>query len=223
MNCTIDKLTIGPERNRTFDFRPVRDIAVPDDLRTEWMPKVMSAYEGALDWPHKRQVAVVTRLVTLTVSRLITVLFDFQSTANTLPEAKVIAEAAVARAEEGVAVRESAKMAAWSVLRAVRMAEAAEGRTIEEARVLAEELLVQTAARAAAMAAWAVAMAESVLAAELLTRAAEKAADEGASVWAQELFAWATARAGAARAEIFIKTCELWIEAVAPAAAEHGQ
>lgn len=205
--------TDDPVKNRTFDFRPVHEIPVSDSLRTEWMPKVMSAYEGALDWPHARQIAVVSRLVIFTVNRLIAVLFDFQSTANTLPEAKAMAKSAAARAEEGVIVRESARLAAQEALKAVRIIEAAGNREAKGEALRAVELLVQVAARSVAMTAWATAAAESVLAAELLMRAAEKAAEEGATVWAEELYAWAKERAKEARAEIFIKTCELWIEA----------
>ncbi len=73
--CAGIKWTDDPVANRTFDIRPINDIPVRPRLRTEWMPRVMEAYEGALDWPHDRQIAVASKLAKLTM-RLITSLPD---------------------------------------------------------------------------------------------------------------------------------------------------
>lgn len=63
--------TDDPVANRTFDIRPLNDMKVSSKLRTEWMPPVMAAYEGSLDWPHEKQVAVVTRILIGTVREII--------------------------------------------------------------------------------------------------------------------------------------------------------
>ncbi|MGI0023647.1 MAG: hypothetical protein ACREA4_00705, partial [Nitrososphaera sp.] len=63
--------TDSPDFNRTWDIRPINDMPVSDGLRTEWMPRVMAAYDGAADWPLKRQLSVCRRLVVETVRRII--------------------------------------------------------------------------------------------------------------------------------------------------------
>lgn len=68
--CAGIDWTDDPILNRTFDFRPVNDIPVSENLRGEWMPRVMEAYEGALDWPLERQIAVVSKIVKLTIEQL---------------------------------------------------------------------------------------------------------------------------------------------------------
>lgn len=150
--CAGIDFTDDPVLNRTFDTRPINDIPVSEDLRGEWMPKVMETYEGALDWSLERQIAVVSKIIKLTMERL-----------NVAAEEPWVAE-----------------WQAWEV------------RTADEGEAVH---VMQAVIKAAGEAAWA---AKCV---------AEEEADAAARAAVGE--PWA----GEAMAAIFIKTCELWIEA----------
>jgi hypothetical protein len=63
--------TDDPIENGTWDIRPLNDIDVPGDIRTEHMVRVMEAYEGATDWPPARQAEVAGRIALETVRKIV--------------------------------------------------------------------------------------------------------------------------------------------------------
>ena len=68
--------TDKPQSVRSFDLRPLNDIAVSNEARTKHLLPVIAAYEGSLDWPVERLKRVVDRLVILTTQRIISDLPD---------------------------------------------------------------------------------------------------------------------------------------------------
>jgi len=77
--CALELLSVArgvewtdsPVSVRSFDLRRLNDIAVSDEVRTECLLPVIAAYDGSLDWPERRQRAVVDRLVVLLVQRIV--------------------------------------------------------------------------------------------------------------------------------------------------------
>lgn len=63
--------TDDPTKNKTFDFRALNDSCPTDAARAEWMPLLMDAFEGALDWPRDRQLRVAGALTVWTVRELV--------------------------------------------------------------------------------------------------------------------------------------------------------
>ena len=63
--------TDDPVRLRMWDIRPLNDIPVSQSIRTRHIVPVIIAYQGSRDWSGARQRRVATRLVILTVNRLI--------------------------------------------------------------------------------------------------------------------------------------------------------
>ena len=111
--------TDDPNILRIFDIRAINDINVPDSLRTEWMLKLLCAYEGSLDWPGKKQKEVVSKIVILTINRLISNLPGLDENirnkcknAKTLEEAKFAAAAAAYAAAADYAADYAAASAA---------------------------------------------------------------------------------------------------------------
>ena len=95
--------TDDPNILRIFDIRRINDIDVSDSLRTEWMLKLLCAYEGSLDWPVEKQKEVISKIVILTVNRVISKLPGLDEktrvaciSAKTLEEARAAAYAAAA-------------------------------------------------------------------------------------------------------------------------------
>ncbi len=102
--------TDNPNILRIFDIRRINDIDVPDSLRTEWMLKLLCAYEGSLDWPVEKQKEVASKIVILTVNRIISKLPGLDEkireaciSAKTLEEAKSAADAASYAADAAAA------------------------------------------------------------------------------------------------------------------------
>jgi len=63
--------TDDPVRLRMWDIRPLNDIPVSQSICTRHIVPVIIAYQGSRDWSGARQRRVATRLVILTVNRLI--------------------------------------------------------------------------------------------------------------------------------------------------------
>lgn len=63
--------TDDPQAVRSFDLRPLNDIPVSDELRAEWMPRLIVAYDGSLDWPDERRKEVAGKIVIGVVQKII--------------------------------------------------------------------------------------------------------------------------------------------------------
>ena len=160
--------TDNPEAVRSFDLRSINDVRVDGVVRAQHLLPLLAAYADSMDWPVEQQARVVTRIILLTINRLISQLPQLPSAvAQKCRDAATLTE--VIRAAEDTAKAAEDTSSA-------RAAEA-----------------VRAAARAAEDADWAASSA----------RAAE------ATAWAAMV-----AAGDAARQNVFIDICALWMEAV---------
>lgn len=176
--------TDDPEVVRSFDYRALNDILVPDDVRAEWMTKLLVAYDGSLDWSKSRQQKVADRIMILTVNRLI---------AN-LPEMP-----------EGVAAKcRAAKTTSDAVLAVYEAA----GRAILVVNHISASAITAGAASASAIADDETDAAFK--AAEWAASAAAYAASAAADAAAYEV---SVITSKAASQQVFITACQLWLDA----------
>ena len=177
--------TDDPNILRIFDIRQINDIDVLDSLRTEWMLKLLCAYEGSLDWPVEKQKEVVSKIVILTVNRIISKLPGLNEktreaciSAKTLEEAKSAANAAAAN-----------------------YAAAYDAAANYAAAYAAANYAAYSAANYAALAKSLSAAANSAVAADYAAAAADYV--DAAADYVD----------AASKEEIFVETCKLWLEA----------
>jgi hypothetical protein len=71
--------TDNPELTRDWELRHINDMNVPGQVRAKHFLPVIAAYGGALDWHRDRQIAVVSRLLVLTFSRMLPLLPSLSS------------------------------------------------------------------------------------------------------------------------------------------------
>jgi hypothetical protein len=141
--------TDSPAILRCWDFRSINDMNVSREVRAKYLPKVFVAYDGSMDWPLERQLAVSRKLVILTIQRLIAEIPGLSEAAREqCRQANTLEQAARAvRAAEVV-------VTAWEVVKttkeAVRMArEASRAVTGKAVAVKTAKLAVKTAKLAA--------------------------------------------------------------------------
>ena len=142
--------TDDPANVNCFDLRPLNDIPVDPQLRTEGLLPLLVAYQDSRRWLLAIQSRVASRIANLTVQRLVAELPGLPNTvrrqcrkAMTLMETVAAAEAARAAAVDETEIA----VATWSV-RAAWLAEIA-----MSGGMAAEAILAAEAARAAAEAA----------------------------------------------------------------------
>ncbi len=202
--CQSIPITDNPQKVRMFDLRPINDIVVPDDIRTQHLLPVIAAYAGSLDWPIERQKEVVSKIVIGTVNRIISQLPSIGKTAKNLC-LQAITLSTLTVAVHAVHAYDAAAAAAYD-------AAAAASYAVHTATAYAVHAAAATAyavhnAEAAAYAVHAAAAAE----------AAEAAAAAAAAYAAAEAAAYAVhaaAAAEAARISVFTTACEVWLNAV---------
>jgi len=63
--------TDSPELVRSFDFRRLNDMAIPDRTRTKHLLPVLAAYDGCLDWDKSTQLQCVQQVWIETMRQII--------------------------------------------------------------------------------------------------------------------------------------------------------
>lgn len=153
--------TDDPQQVRCFDFRAINDIQVSDEVRTQWMLPLIRLYDGSLDWPIARQLAVAKRIVALTIQRLRPVSPTFMdhamwaAVAGVVVEVELVAEDAAeavgARAKEWAELAEvvaaaAARASAWASAASALMASAAAGPArVEQVFIRACQIWIEAA------------------------------------------------------------------------------
>jgi hypothetical protein len=111
--CREIPWTDNPGKVGSWDLRDINDIPVLDDLRTKHLVPVIAAYADSMSWPKERQREVATKLVILTVNRIVAELPGLSDAIrNQCREAKTLAAASAAASAAAGAAASDARYAA---------------------------------------------------------------------------------------------------------------
>ncbi|MGI0034291.1 MAG: hypothetical protein ACRD98_00285 [Nitrososphaera sp.] len=222
--CLGIDFTDDPDTLRTWDLRVINDMHVSRELRAKWMPPLVAAYAGCLDWPIERQVRVAFGIAIRTVQRLISELPYLSDKLRTrCREISGLEDGRPLLQEIAMGLEATQKKMRVEEARAVERSVAAVRemkRSVE--RVEDVRLMVETAwsPAAAAEAAWEV---ETAAIEDTMKSASEAAAK--ASAETAVCAAWSLAAASRVSEEtavetaivvasmIFPATCQLWLDA----------
>ena len=153
--CVLELLSVAqgmpwtdsPKTTRCFDLRLINDMPVSNAIRTKHLLPLLAVYAGSMDWPIAKQKAVVTRIVLLTVNRLLAELPSLSKVLKTqCQQATTLLEAAGAAGWAAEAAGWAAGAAGWAAEAAGWAAEAAGWAAGATGGAATENIFTQTCA-----------------------------------------------------------------------------